>query len=93
MRSDTAFFSAGVMGRRFRSGLAPDVLSPAAAAAGFLVEEDRREAEARRRRRRSENLLDVGQGLDLGLEAVDLALAVGNGLCDDTHEGGRVVVL
>ena len=30
------------------------------------------------------NLLDVGQRLDLGLEAGDLALSVGNGVCDDT---------
>ena len=43
MRSDTAFFSAAVIGRRFLSGLASDLLCAAAAAAGFLVEEDRRE--------------------------------------------------
>ena len=42
MRSDTAFFSAAVIGRRFLSGLGPDLLS-AASAATFLVEEDRRE--------------------------------------------------
>ena len=41
MRSDTACFSAAVIGRRFLSGLASDLLS--AGAAGFLVEEDRRE--------------------------------------------------
>ena len=34
----------------------------------------------------SQNLLDIGQRFDLGLEAVDLPVAVGNGLCDDTHE-------
>ena len=45
MRSDTAFFSAAVIGRRFLSGLASDLLSAPAAAAGFLVEEDRREVE------------------------------------------------
>ncbi len=45
MRSDTAVFSAAVIGRRFLSGLASDLLSAAAAAAGFLVEEDRREEE------------------------------------------------
>ena len=45
MRSDTAFFSAAVIGRRFVSGLASGLLSVAAAAAGFLLEEDRREVE------------------------------------------------
>ena len=47
MRSDTAFFSAAVISRRFRPGLAPDSLSAAAEAeaATFLVEEDRREVE------------------------------------------------
>ena len=45
MRSDTAFFSAAVIGRRFLSGVASGLLSVAAAAAGFLVEEDRREVE------------------------------------------------
>ncbi len=46
MRSDTAFFSAAVIGRRFLSaGLASDLLSAVAAAAGFLLEEDRREVE------------------------------------------------
>ena len=36
-------------------------------------------------------LLDVGQrlDLDLGLEAVDLVLSVGNGLRDDTHAAGE----
>ena len=45
MRSDTAVFSAAVIGRRFLSGLASDLLSAVAAAAGFLLEEDRREVE------------------------------------------------
>ena len=45
MRSETAFFSAAVIGRRFLSGLAPDLLSAEAAVATFLVEEDRREVE------------------------------------------------
>ena len=45
MRSDTAFFSAAVIGRRFLSGSASDLLSAADVAAGFLVEEDRREVE------------------------------------------------
>ena len=40
MRSDTAFFSAAVIARRFLSGLASDLRSAAAAADGFLVEED-----------------------------------------------------
>ena len=37
MRSDTVFFSAAIIGRRFLSGLASDLLSAAAAAAGVLV--------------------------------------------------------
>ena len=45
MRSDTAFFSAAVIGRRFLSGLASDLFSAVSAAGGFLVEEDRREVE------------------------------------------------
>ena len=45
MRSDTAFFSAAVMGRRFLSGLASDLVSTGAVATGFFVDEDRREVE------------------------------------------------
>ena len=44
MRSDTAFFSATVIGRRFLSGLRSDLLF-VAADAGFLGEEDGREVE------------------------------------------------
>ena len=36
--------------------------------------------------RRSQNPLGVAQRLDLGLESVDLFLAIGNGLCNDTPE-------
>ena len=87
MGSDTAFFSAAVMGRRFRSGLAPDVLSWAAAAARVLVEEERRErdagAEAPRICSTSVKALISAPRRSISL------LAVGNGLCDDTHEAGE----
>ena len=43
MRSDTAFFSAADISRRFRAGLASDL--PAAAAAAFVGEEERRDVE------------------------------------------------
>ena len=67
MRSDTAFFSAADISRRFLAGLASGLLS--AAAAAFVREEDRRDVE--RAVGRTEDLLDDGQRLDLGLEAVD----------------------
>ena len=41
MRSETAFFSAAVIARRFFAGFAPDLLS--AAAAAFFGEEDPRD--------------------------------------------------
>ena len=43
MRSDTAFFSAADISRRFLAGLASDLLS--AAAAAFVGEEERRDVE------------------------------------------------
>ena len=43
MRSDTAFFSAADISRRFLAGLASDLLS--AAAAPFVGEEERRDVE------------------------------------------------
>ena len=87
MRSDTAFFSAAVISRRFRCGLASGWLSVEAAVA-FLGEE-RRDAERGAGAEGSQELLHVGQRLDLGLEAVDFALSVGNCLCDDTHGAGE----
>ena len=86
MRSDTAFFSAAVISRRFLCGLTSGWLS-AEAAVTFLGEE-RRDAE-RAAGAGSQELLHVGQRLDLGLEAVDFALSVGNCLCDDTHGAGE----
>ena len=44
IRSDTAFFSAADIFRRFLSGLASDLLA-AAATAAFLGEEERRDVE------------------------------------------------
>ena len=89
MRSDTAFLSSADIFRRFLSGLTSDLLS--AAAVAFLERGDLERAgggaDAPRIYSASVN------NLDLGLEAVDLALAVGNCLCDDTHGDGRVVVL
>ena len=87
MRSDTAFFSAVVISRRFLCGLTSGWLS-AEAAVAFLREE-RRDAERAAAAARSQELLDLGQRLDLGLEAVDFALPVGNCLCDDTHGAGE----
>ena len=87
MRSDTAFFSAADIGRRFLDGLASDLLPAVAAAAVLDLEEGR--APHRRRGRGSEELLDIGQRLDLGLETLDLGLAVGDSLCDDTHIDGE----
>ena len=86
MRSDTAFFSADVISRRFLCGLTR---------AGSLRRR-RSPFSARSAATRSappgggsQELLDVGQRLDLGLEAVDFALPVGNCLCDDTHGAGE----
>ena len=45
MRSDTAFFSAADISRRFLAGLASDLLSAAAAAFGGGGEEERRDVE------------------------------------------------
>ena len=78
MRSDTAFFSAADISRRFLCGLTSGWLS-AEAAVAFLGEE-RRDAARAARAGRPQELLHVGQRLDLGLEAVDFALSVGVGL-------------
>ena len=81
MRSDTAFFSAADISRRFLAGLASDLLS--AAAAAFVGEEERRDVE------RAGGADAPSQRLDLGVEAVDFALAVGDCLCDLTHGAGE----
>ena len=88
MRSDTAFFSADVISRRFLCGLTSGWLS-AEAAVAFLGEERRDAERAAAGAEAPRSCSDVGQRLDLGLEAVDFALSVGNCLCDDTHGAGE----
>ena len=93
MRSDTAFFSAADIFRRFLSGLLSSGLASGlasgslsvTAAAAFLAEEDRRAPGPRRRRGGFEEPFDVAQRLDLRLKAVDFALPVGNCLCYVAH--------
>ena len=87
MRSDTAFFSAADISRRFLTGLASDLLS--AAAAAFVGEEERRDVERAVGADAPRICSTSGQRLDLGLEAVDFALAVGDCLCDLTHGVGE----
>ena len=72
MRSDTVFFSAADIGRRFLDGLASDSLS--VAGEPVLDLEERRTP--CRRRGGTEELLDVGQRLEFGLETLDLGFAV-----------------
>ena len=57
MRSDTAFFSAADISRRF-AGLASDLLS---AAAAFVGEEERRDVERAAGAGAPRDLLDVGK--------------------------------
>ena len=79
MRSDTAFFSAADISRRFLCGLTSGL-----ALCGGGGRFSRRGAPRRGARRPGgeapKELLHVGQRLDLRLEAVDFALSVGVGL-------------
>ena len=84
MRSDTAFFSAADISRRFLAGLASDL---SAAAAAFVGEEERRDVE--RAPGADAPRICSTSVKDLGLEAVDFTVAVGDCLCDLTHAGGE----
>ena len=87
MRSDTAFFSAAVISRRFLCGLASGWLSVEAAVA-FLGEE-RRDAERGAGAEAPRSCSTSVSALISAWEAVDFALSVGNCLCDDTHGAGE----
>ena len=88
MRSDTAFFSAADISRGFLAGLDSDLLATAAAA--FVVgEEERRDVERAFGADAPRICSTSVNALDLGLEAVDFALAVGDCLCDLIHGAGE----
>ena len=89
MRSDTAFFSAADISRRFLAGLASDLLL--AAAAAFVGEEERRDveravgADAPRICSTSVNALISAWRRSISL----WRLAIGDCLCDLTHAAGE----
>ena len=87
MRSDTAFFSAADISRRFLAGFASGLLS--AAAAAFVGEEARRDVERAGGGDAPRICSTSVSAFDLGLEAGDFALPVDNCLCDDIHGAGE----
>ena len=86
MRSDTAFFSAADISRRFLAGLASDL---SAAAAAFGGEEERRDVERAAGADAPRICSTSVNALISALEAVDFDLAVGDCLCDLAHGAGE----
>ena len=87
MRSDTAFFSAADISRRFLAGLASDLRS--AATAAFVGEDEGRDVERAVGADAPRICSTSVNALISALEAVDFDLAVGDCLCDLAHGAGE----
>ena len=86
IRSETAFFSSAVIGRRFLVGLASDAVS----ATGVAAAAGRREEERRAAGFAGAEVPSISStsfnALISRLQALDLTLAVGDCLCYNTHK-------